>query len=325
MLLKNKSLIELDVSWNFIRLDSACAIAEALVVNETLRVLKVAHNGFGDQGTQVMGVALKQNDRLQILDMSYNQITPKAAAVLQNGLVHNHKINTLILDGNILGSIGARALVSAIQRASGEGRVLRITFVNCDCDKETRGLFDAASPGGLYELDLSEPYGQMVAEECIYLLNYRVGCHLINIEYTPKLTIPWKVIKLERQKVFHKTEVAPSHIKSFCSSFQDVAKDNESLASLKSLFLCFDLYPSMKLVKKLMEGIREIYTEREMLAKSNYQKRNLLPQFEHEMLLVAFRALFRIADDDNSGEMCIEEFYNCLDSLVRGVACLFSF
>lgn len=60
--------------------------------------------------------------------MSYNQITPKAAAVLQNGLVHNEKINTLILDGNILGQIGARALVSAVQRASGEGRVLRITF-----------------------------------------------------------------------------------------------------------------------------------------------------------------------------------------------------
>lgn len=150
MLLKNKSILELDLSWNYIRLDSACAIAEALIVNDTLRVLRLAHNGFGDLGTQVMGVAIKQNQRLQVsaylvfgifglfvhlsllsrkvLDMAYNQVTPKAAAVLQNGLVHNDKLNTLVLDGNILGQIGARALVSAVQRASGEGRILRITF-----------------------------------------------------------------------------------------------------------------------------------------------------------------------------------------------------
>lgn len=273
--------------------------------------------------------------------MSYNQITPKAAAVLQNGLVHNDKINTLILDGNVLGQIGARALVSAVQRASGEGRILRITFgkhytadylikdrdiltpisfllVNCDCEKELKGLFDASSPGGSYTLDLSEPYGQMVAEECLYLLDYRVGCELKRIEYSPKLSIPFKTLNLEREKVMHKTECAPVHMKRFCDLFLDVERDQDTLKALDALLACFDLYPAHKLLRRILEVIRDLYAERESLAVTNYQRKMLLPQFEQEMLLETFKALFRIADDDMSGEMCIEEFYSCLDSLSVG-------
>ncbi len=67
MISKNNTLIELDLSWNFIRLESACAIAEALIINESLRVLKLAYNGFGDVGTQVLGMAIKQNVRLQVI------------------------------------------------------------------------------------------------------------------------------------------------------------------------------------------------------------------------------------------------------------------
>lgn len=33
MLVTNTTLIELDLSWNFLRLESACAIAEALGMN----------------------------------------------------------------------------------------------------------------------------------------------------------------------------------------------------------------------------------------------------------------------------------------------------
>jgi Ca2+-binding EF-hand superfamily protein/Ran GTPase-activating protein (RanGAP) involved in mRNA processing and transport len=318
MLLRNKTLLELDISWNYIRLDSACAVAEALITNSTLRVLKIAHNGFGDLGTQVMGMAIKQNTRLQVLDMAFNQVTPKAAAVLQNGLVHNQKINKMTLDGNILGQIGARALVSAIQRASGEGRILRITFVNCDCEKETKGLFDAAAPGGQYDLDLSEPYGQMVAEECLYLLNYRVGCELKRIEYTPKRGQAWKTINLVRERIVHKTEEAPRHMTNFCLTFQDKEKDDETLKALDDLLSCFDLYASYRLTRKILEVIRDLYAEREMLAKTNYQRSVLLSHFEHELLLETFKALFRIADDDCSGEMCIDEFFNCLDSLGVG-------
>ena len=167
-------------------------------------------------------------------------------------------------------------------------------------------------------MNLSEPYGQMVAEECIYLLNFRVGCELKRIEYTPKMTILFKAIHLEREKVIHKTEFAPAHMKRFCLVFLDEKQEKETYKALNALLACFDLYLTNRLTKKILEGVRGLYAEREALAVTNYQKKMLLPQFEHELLLEIFKALFRIADDDMSGEMCIEEFYNCLDSLGVG-------
>jgi Ran GTPase-activating protein (RanGAP) involved in mRNA processing and transport len=128
MLQKNTTLLELDCSWNFIRLESACAVAQSLTVNKSLQVLKLSYNGFGDVPTQELGVALKQNDTLEMLDLAYNSITPKAATVLQNALIHNKKIRSLVLDGNVLGNVGAKALVAAVQRASGESRILSISF-----------------------------------------------------------------------------------------------------------------------------------------------------------------------------------------------------
>ena len=44
-------------------------------------------------------------------------------------------------------------------------------------------MFDAGNPGGKYRLDLNEPYGQMVAEELLYLANFRAGCNLRKIEH----------------------------------------------------------------------------------------------------------------------------------------------
>lgn len=158
----------------------------------------------------------------------------------------------------------------------------------------------------------------MVAEECFYLLNYRVGCELKCIDYTPKSSIPFKTLNLEREKVVHKTEMAPVYMKKFCETFLADALEKEALKALDMLLSCFDLYPAHRLLHRILMVIRDLYAERALLAVTNYQKSMLLPQFEHELLLETFKALFRIADDDMSGEMCIEEFYNCLDSLAVG-------
>lgn len=93
-------------------------------------------------------------------------------------------------------------------------------------------MFDAAAPGGSYTLNLSEPYGQMVAEECIYLLNFRVGCELKRIEYTPKMSMPFKTVHLEREKVMHKTELAPANMQKFCQGFMNEEHDKETFLSL---------------------------------------------------------------------------------------------
>ena len=56
MLMVNKTLTKLDLSWNYIRLASAEAIAMAFEVNHTLRSLMLAYNSFGDKPCQVKSI-----------------------------------------------------------------------------------------------------------------------------------------------------------------------------------------------------------------------------------------------------------------------------
>mmetsp|Transcript_15285 Transcript_15285/g.25407 ORF Transcript_15285/g.25407 Transcript_15285/m.25407 type:complete len:1484 (+) Transcript_15285:120-4571(+) len=198
MLCHNETITELDVSWNFIRLDSACQFADSLLLNSTLVTLKLAYNAFGDEPTQCLGKALKENTTLEYLDVQYNSITPRAATVLANALLHNDTIETLILDGNVLGDVGSQAVVAAIQRSSNESRNLNISFSNCDCKRVVTDVFNASNPAGVYTLDLSEPYGQMVCEEIMYLANYRAGCVLNSLQHRPKGESKFKNITLQR-------------------------------------------------------------------------------------------------------------------------------
>jgi Ran GTPase-activating protein (RanGAP) involved in mRNA processing and transport len=72
---------------------------------------------------------------LEDLDIEYNSLTPKAATVLANSISFNEPLLKLNINGNILGKIGAQALVAAIQRSSTETRKLQVSFTNCDCTK----------------------------------------------------------------------------------------------------------------------------------------------------------------------------------------------
>lgn len=141
--------------------------------NSTLKVLCLSHNTFGDIGTQALGRSLKFNKGLTKLDLTANSIVPKAAVVLANSLCTNDTLRVLILDGNILGKLGAQALIGCMQRSVKEVQSLKISFQSCDCQTEDHSIFDASSPAGKYKLNLSEPYGQMVIDECFFLANSR--------------------------------------------------------------------------------------------------------------------------------------------------------
>lgn len=181
MLRTNNTLTKLDISWNSIRLDSAVALSKSLEVNQTLRVLLLGYNSFGDMPSQYLGKALKVNKSLTELDLESNSINPKAATVLANAISFNETLLKLNINGNTLGKIGAQALVAAIQRSSTESRKLQVSFVNCDCNKDDDNIFSAANPHGTWRMNLREPYGQMVASECLYLANYKAGCRIVRI------------------------------------------------------------------------------------------------------------------------------------------------
>lgn len=187
MLKVNTTLTKLDLSWNAVRLESAIALAESLEVNTTLKTLLLAYNSFGDIPSQVLGRTLKVNKGLTELDIESNSITPKAATVLANSISFNEALLKLNINGNVLGRIGAQALVAAIQRSSTDTRKLQVSFINCDCRMEDDNIFSAACPYGKWKLNLAEPYGQMVAVECLYLANHRAGCKIDRLYYNGEL------------------------------------------------------------------------------------------------------------------------------------------
>jgi hypothetical protein len=167
-----------------------------------------------------------------------------------------------------------------------------------------KDLFDASSPGGLYNVNLSEPYGQMVAEECLYLLNFRVGCELRRIEYSPNSFTPPRPVHMKRMPVPSKTASAPAHMKTFCRAlFDSEAEIGELVKLMGQVMGCFELYPSNKLCRRIISIMKELLEEEEALSSHRKGRAAAQEEFEHNLLHEIFRALFRIADEDLSGSM----------------------
>ncbi|CCI40288.1 unnamed protein product [Albugo candida] len=110
---KNCALIHLDLSWNYLRLDSSLRLARALGKNKFLERLDVAYNPCGDAGAMMFGEALRQNRTLKMLNVSYNSIGYKGAMVLANVLRKNTILENLHLDGNDIRREGGQALMFA--------------------------------------------------------------------------------------------------------------------------------------------------------------------------------------------------------------------
>lgn len=317
MLIGNRTITELDISWNYIRLGSAIQFSESLTINRTLKVLKLSYNAFGDLPTQYLGQAMKENLGIKYLDISYNSITPRAATVLANALIQNESLETLVVDGNVLGTVGAQALVAAVQRASGESRILSVSFRNCDCTMDCDGIFNAGSPSGLYRVDLSEPYGQMVAEECMYLANYRAGCTLTRLEYKSTGSERFHTISLYRAG--SKSEADRNKIRNTCTKFAKVILDktkekgfDEAIELVKFILEFFDLFPDDETYVLIVDKMYQIHQEKIIQLTDTQEYRDM---YIGGIIYQIFYAIFQINDIDGSHTMDLEEFIAALLSL----------
>ena len=183
MLEQNFTLTALDLRWNSIRLNSADVLSASLAKNCTLRTLRLGNNAFGENAVELMGQSLKVNSTLQNLDLSYNNMNTKSMSVLSNALIYNDTLKELNVDGCLLGDVGTQAFIGAIQRAAGSKRKLNVSFDKSDCEHSDPSVFNPSNPTGTWEVDLSTPYGRMVTEECLFLCNNKVGCHLLSVYY----------------------------------------------------------------------------------------------------------------------------------------------
>ncbi|KAJ0411783.1 hypothetical protein ATCC90586_006742 [Pythium insidiosum] len=74
MLHANLVLERLDLSWNYLRLESSVTLARSMLENHTLTELNLAYNACGDPGAMMFGEALRFNECLEVLDLSYNSV-----------------------------------------------------------------------------------------------------------------------------------------------------------------------------------------------------------------------------------------------------------
>lgn len=314
MLKENKHLTKLDLSWNAIRLESAIALAESLETNQTLKTLILAYNAFGDMPSQVLGRALKLNKSLTELDLESNAINPKAATVLANAISFNETLIKLNINGNTLGKIGAQALVAAIQRSSTESRKLQVSFINCDCIQDDHNVFSAANPHGTWRLNLKEPYGQMVAAECLYLANFKVGCRILKLLYNGQQ------VTLERSYVAKEDEGEEGRLKKFkLEEFYRTSRQtadqllagnmDEAVVHCDALLRQFGFVMDEEQRRLVLKKTSDLW-----LVKAKREGRDDLQEV---ILYEIFFALFVINDTDLSGTMELDEFLETLASLGR--------
>lgn len=190
------TLRRLDLSWNFIRNDSAKALACVVAGLNCLTELRLAHNCFGNEPAQYLAAALHDNSTLQVLDLSYNAVEPAPALVMACALRVNTSLVLLKLDGNPIGKRGARALVSALslrgsdQESSSHAKrtyhPLDISLRQCETTRDDcGGFFDPAQAGGSYRLNVSHPYDRMVAMELLHMATHRDNCGFQKLLFYP--------------------------------------------------------------------------------------------------------------------------------------------
>ncbi|TYZ59673.1 hypothetical protein PybrP1_011334 [[Pythium] brassicae (nom. inval.)] len=114
MLHQNFVLVHLDLSWNYLRLESSVVLANSMRDNATLKELNVAYNACGDAGAMAFGEALRFNQSLEVLDLSYNSIGCKGALVLANAVRVSQTLRSLQLNGNTIGREGGQLVLAAL-------------------------------------------------------------------------------------------------------------------------------------------------------------------------------------------------------------------
>lgn len=245
---------------------------------------------------------VKVNDTLESLDLSHNNLNARSVSVLANALIYNVTLGDLNVDGCILGNVGTQAFVGAIQRAAGSGRKLDISFDGCDCDVHDSKVFNPANPTGVWELDLSTPYGLMVTEECFFLTNNKVGCNLVSLYYQGTKGSNKKV------DLIHKVDGGSSFDEDgFRKSSKALgvtvsSEDLENAArEIIPILAMFKFKITNTLAKKIISRIDENW--KELLKQGVYHEED----FGDVLMFQLFVALFQIADEDESGFVSYEE------------------
>ena len=111
----NKSLQELNMSYNRIYSSGVIKIAEAIKVNTTLKVLNINGNTTSDKGADAISDSLKSNNSLQELNMSNNWIYSWGAIKIAEAIKVNTTLKILNINGNTISDDGVAAISDSLK------------------------------------------------------------------------------------------------------------------------------------------------------------------------------------------------------------------
>jgi hypothetical protein len=124
---KNSVLEDLNLAYNHLRETGARRIGHGLCHNKTVKKLDLQWNGFGDEETILEFAKAIPVCGVTELNLAYNRIKLKAATIVASFIEGGSNIKELVLDGNLIGQIGARMLLRAVQEASRRGQEFSTT------------------------------------------------------------------------------------------------------------------------------------------------------------------------------------------------------
>ena len=117
-LVKNSSLIHLDLSFNRVRVSGAESLSHALLENSSLTYLKLMWSDIGDSGAESLSKALTKNSSLQRLDLRRNRIGDDGAVSLFQALAVNSSLISLDLMWNSIGDSSTASIFQALETNS---------------------------------------------------------------------------------------------------------------------------------------------------------------------------------------------------------------
>ena len=340
MLTMNTTLVDLNLSWNKIRKDSALVLVKCLSQNKTLTSLNLSSNNIGDIAVQHLANALRQNTSMIRLDVSYNGIMPKGTLVMAHALEENRSMIDCSFEGNCIGESGGKALLRAMRQAAEKKRQLRINFNNCNMHWEDHTLFNRHEPKqGPYLLHLDDPYDYMIGRILFEISNNSFGAKFTDVKHrtlAAKLTAldaeysagnpvvtttksgTWEKVELKRPDATGNFNAAwDVHlyaINEICERWESVvAKKQQDAPYAVSLFEKLNA----KLIAAVITlgfqlGLNVPVIIAECISKILFNTPSEERSKIHMIFKVIFRVCFRVVDEDQSFSVDEEELSKSL-------------
>ena len=307
VILMNNTLLELNLSWNNIRKDSAMTLALAIGDCKSLQNINLANNNLGDLACQHLFYNLRHNKSLKKLDLSYNSIYPKGITVLANILDYNTTLDEINVNGNSIGKEGGKSLLRSIREAAREKRSLLIHFRNGNMHYDEKGLFCRDKPGQFFELDLDKPYEWAVANSLLQIAMAKATASFTSLSYKPPGKMSkWETIKLQRLHEAANIDRWQKDVNYINECIDAIIKSGKPTEMMKK-----KARDAIKLIGGHL-GLFLIDAVADRVRQSLMKIAKQLRDKVYMMFRIIFRTVFKIVDKDGSGSIDEQELGKCL-------------